>query len=74
MEKKRIEMIEAFLKLTMEERGAESEKRFDEVLEKMAQLYNISQERLMKNLLKIVKKGLSKKAGDQGKMIKVMWL
>ncbi len=42
MEKKRLEMIEAFLKLTPEERVAESEKRFDEILAKMAQLYNIS--------------------------------
>ena len=42
MEKKWLEMIEAFLKLTPEERVAESERRFDEILEKMAQLYSIS--------------------------------
>ena len=41
MEKKWLEMIEAFLKLTPEERVAESEQHFDEILEKMAQLYNI---------------------------------
>lgn len=53
MEKKRIEMIEAFLKLTPEERAVESEKRFDDILEKMAQLYNISRgeayEKLIEN-------------------------
>ncbi|MDY6791628.1 MAG: hypothetical protein SWH54_10195 [Thermodesulfobacteriota bacterium] len=74
MEKKRFEMIEAFLKLTPEERVAESEKRLDEVLEKMAQLYNISPgeayEKLIENRNKIF--GLSPKVDDQAKMIKVM--
>lgn len=57
MEKKWLEMIEAFLKLTSEERVAESEKRFDEILEKMARLYNISPgeayEKLIENRNKI---------------------
>ncbi len=38
MEKKWLEMIEAFQKLSPEERAAEAEKRLDEILEKMAQL------------------------------------
>lgn len=42
MEKKWLEMIQAFSKLTLEERVAESEKRLDETLERMAQIYNIS--------------------------------
>ncbi len=42
MEKKWLEMIEAFLKLSPEERSAEAERRLDETLERMAQLYNIS--------------------------------
>jgi hypothetical protein len=37
-------MIEAFLKLTPQERSAEVEKRLDETLERMAQLYDISPE------------------------------
>ena len=44
MKKKWIEMIEAFLELTPEERSAEAEKRLDETLERMAQLYDISPE------------------------------
>lgn len=35
-------MIEAFLKLSLEQRSAEAEKRLDETLERMSQLYNIS--------------------------------
>ncbi len=42
MEKKWLEMIEAFLKLSPEERAAEAEKRLDQTLERMANLYNIS--------------------------------
>ncbi|HAO21780.1 MAG TPA: hypothetical protein DCQ37_15730 [Desulfobacteraceae bacterium] len=42
MEKKWLEMIEAFQKLSPEERAAEAEKRLDEILEKMAQLHGIS--------------------------------
>jgi hypothetical protein len=46
-------MIEAFLKLSPEERAAEAEKRLDQTLERMANLYNISPgeayERLIKN-------------------------
>lgn len=42
MEKKWLEMIEAFLKFSQEERAAEAEKRLDETLERMAHLYNIS--------------------------------
>jgi len=34
MKKKWIEMIEAFLKLTPEERSAEAEKRLEEILER----------------------------------------
>ena len=40
--KKWIEMIEAFLKLTPEERSSEAEKRLDETLERMAQMYMYS--------------------------------
>ena len=62
MEKKWLEMIEAFLKLTPEERVAESEKRFDEILKKMAQLYNISPEeayeKLIENRNKIYRKNM----------------
>ena len=35
-------MIEAFLKLTPEERSSEAEKRLDETLERMAQMYMYS--------------------------------
>ena len=51
MEKKWREMIEAFLKLTPEERSAESEKRLDETLERMAQIYNISKEDAYEKLI-----------------------
>ncbi len=51
MERKRHEMIEAFLKLTPEERAAESEKRLDETLERMAQMYNISPEDAYEKLI-----------------------
>jgi len=44
MEQKKIEMIEAFLKLTPEERTAEAEKRLDETLDMMARMYGISPE------------------------------
>jgi hypothetical protein len=52
MEKKWIEMIEAFLKLTPEQRSAEAEKRLDESLERMAQLYDISPEEAYEKLIK----------------------
>ncbi len=42
MEQKWLEMIQSFLKLTPEERAAESEKRLDETRERMARIYNIS--------------------------------
>ena len=54
MKKKWLEMIDAFLKLTPRERSAEAEKRLDESLERMAQLYDISRNKHMKSLLKIV--------------------
>ena len=51
MKKKWIEMIEAFLKLTPEQRSAEAEKRLDETLERMAQMYNISPEEAYEKLI-----------------------
>ena len=51
MEKKWLEMIEAFLKLTPEERSAEAERRLDETLERMAQMYNISPEEAFEKLI-----------------------
>jgi hypothetical protein len=51
MEKKWLEMIEAFLKLTPRERSAEAEKRLDETLERMAQMYNISPEEAYEKLI-----------------------
>ena len=44
-------MIEAFLKLTPEERSAEAERRLDETLERMAQMYNISPEEAFEKLI-----------------------
>ena len=44
MENRWLEMIEAFLELTPEERVAEAEKRLDETLERMARIYDISSE------------------------------
>jgi len=49
--KKWLEMIEAFLKLTPEERSAEAERRLDETLERMAQMYNISPEEAYEKLI-----------------------
>jgi hypothetical protein len=51
MKKKWLEMIEAFLKLTPQERSAEAEKRLDETLERMAQMYNISPEEAYEKLI-----------------------
>lgn len=51
MKKKWIEMIEAFLKLTPEERSSEAEKCLDETLERMAQLYDISTEEAYEKLI-----------------------
>ena len=51
MKKKWIEMIEAFLELTPEERSAEAEKRLDETLERMAQMYDISPEEAYEKLI-----------------------
>ena len=45
-------MIEAFLKLTPEERSAEAERRLDDTLERMAQMYNISPEEAYEKLIK----------------------
>ena len=52
MERKWLEMIEAFLKLTPEERVAEAEKRLDETLERMSQMYNITIEEAYEKLVK----------------------
>jgi hypothetical protein len=52
MEKKWLEMIEAFLKLTPQERSAEAEKRLDETLERMSELYNILPEEAYEKLIK----------------------
>ena len=52
MKKKWLEMIEAFLKLTPQERSAESERRLDEILERMAQIYDISPEEAYEKLIK----------------------
>ena len=51
MEKKWLEMIEAFLKLTPDERSSEAERRLDEILERMAQMYNISPEEAYEKLI-----------------------
>ena len=51
MEKKWLEMIEAFLKLTPRERSTEAEKRLDETLERMAQMYNIAPEEAYEKLI-----------------------
>jgi|GEM_PF-1760048 len=53
MEQKWLEMIEAFLKLTPEERAAEAERRLDETLERMAEMYNISPEDAYEKLIEI---------------------
>jgi len=52
MKKKWLEMIEAFLKLTPQERSVEAEKRLDETLERMSQMYNISPEEAYEKLIK----------------------
>lgn len=52
MEKKWLEMIEAFLRLTPEERAAEAENRLDETLQRMAELYNVSPEEAYEKLIK----------------------
>ena len=52
MGKKWLEMIEAFLELTPEERVAEAEKRLDETLERMARIYNISPEEAYEKLIR----------------------
>ena len=51
MEKKWFEMIEAFLRLTPDERSSEAERRLDETLERMAQMYNISPEEAYEKLI-----------------------
>ncbi len=52
MQKKWLEMIEAFLKLTPQERAAEAEKRLDETLERMAHVHNISPEEAYEKLVR----------------------
>ena len=51
MEKKWLEMIEAFSILTPEERAAEAERRLDETLERMTRIYNISLEEAYEKLI-----------------------
>ncbi|MCJ7683692.1 MAG: hypothetical protein MUO68_05295 [Desulfobacteraceae bacterium] len=51
MEKRWLEMIEAFLELTPEERVAEAEKRLDETLERVARIHNISPEEAYEKLI-----------------------
>jgi len=52
MEKEWHEMIEAFLKLTPDERVAEAERRLDETLERMAHMYKISPEDAYEKLIR----------------------
>jgi hypothetical protein len=52
MNKKWIEMIEAFLELTPEERVAEAEKRLDETLERMARIHHITPEEAYEKLIR----------------------
>ncbi len=42
MEAEWLDMIQAFLKLSPEQRAAEAEKRLDETLERMAAMYGIT--------------------------------
>ncbi|MBW1852231.1 MAG: hypothetical protein JRJ15_12540 [Deltaproteobacteria bacterium] len=51
MEKKWLEMIEAFLKLSPEERALEAEMRLNETLQRMAELYKISPEEAYEKLI-----------------------
>jgi uncharacterized protein (DUF2267 family) len=52
MEKKWIEMIEAFLKLTPDQRAAQAERRLDETLERVSEIHNISPEEAYEKLIK----------------------
>ena len=52
MENRWLEMIEAFLKLSPEQRAAEAEKRLDETLERMARIHNISREEAYEKLIR----------------------
>ena len=52
MEKKWLEMIEAFSKLSPEQRRAEAEKRLDETLERMARIHNISPEKAYEKIIR----------------------
>jgi len=51
MEGKRREMMEAFSRLTPEERLAEAERRLDEVLDRMAELRGITREEAYEQLV-----------------------
>jgi len=51
MEKKWIEMIQAFLKLTPDQRAAEAEKRLDETLERMAAILHVTPEEAYEKLI-----------------------
>ena len=52
MQKKWLEMIEAFLELTPQERAAEAEKRLDDTLERMARIHNITPEEAYEKLIR----------------------
>jgi len=52
MEDKWLEMIRAFLELTPEERAAEAERRLDETLERMAEMYRITPEEAYAKLVR----------------------
>jgi len=52
MEKKWLEVVETFLKLSPEQRSAQAEKPIDETLERMSQIYNISPEEAYAKLVK----------------------
>ncbi len=51
MNKKWLEMIEAFSKLSPEERSAAAEKRLDEILQNMAEMHNITPEEAYAKLI-----------------------
>ncbi len=52
MEKKWLEMINAYLELTPEQRALEAERRLDETLQRLAQRHGISVEEAYEKLIK----------------------
>ncbi len=52
MKEKWMEMINAFLTLTPAQRSVEADKRLDESLERMSEMYNISKEQAYEKLIK----------------------